>query len=198
MELGKNIKMYRQEARLSQEELADRIYVSRQTISNWENDKSYPDVNSLVLLSEVFQTSLDNLIKGDIEMMREEIRREQEDVKKLNRYGTISGWLMGGCIVLTAPMMILMGKWSVVPLGVFIAASVYFGQKIEKIKKKNDIQTYREVVAFTEGVRLDEIQRQREIGKRPYQKILMAVAAAVVAATVSFVIAYAMLAIINS
>lgn len=95
-------------------------------------------------------------------------------------------------------MMILMGKWSVVPLGVFIAASVYFGQKIEKIKKKNDIQTYREVVAFTEGVRLDEIQRQREIGKRPYQKILMAVAAAVVAATVSFVIAYAMLAIINS
>ena len=47
MELGKQIKMYRQEAHLSQEELANRVYVSRQTISNWENDKSYPDVNSL-------------------------------------------------------------------------------------------------------------------------------------------------------
>ena len=51
MELGKQIRKYRQEAQLSQEELAERIYVSRQTVSNWENDKSYPDVNSLVILS---------------------------------------------------------------------------------------------------------------------------------------------------
>ena len=75
MELGKQIKMYRQEAQLSQEDLADRVYVSRQTISNWENDKSYPDVNSLVLLSEVFHISLDKLIKGDIEMMKSEINK---------------------------------------------------------------------------------------------------------------------------
>ena len=68
MELGKQIKKHRQEVQLSQEKLADRVYVSRQTISNWENDKSYPDVNSLVLLSEIFQISLDNLIKGDIEV----------------------------------------------------------------------------------------------------------------------------------
>ena len=70
MKLGKQIKLHRQEAQLSQEELANRVYVSRQTISNWENDKSYPDVNSLVLLSEIFQTSLDNLIKGDVEVMK--------------------------------------------------------------------------------------------------------------------------------
>ena len=63
--------MYRQEAHLSQDELANRIYVSRQTISNWENDKSYPDVHSLVLLSEIFQISLDKLIKGDIEVMKD-------------------------------------------------------------------------------------------------------------------------------
>ena len=66
MELGKQIKKYRQESQLSQEELANRVYVSRQTISNWENDKSYPDVTSLVLLSEVFQISLDKLIKGGL------------------------------------------------------------------------------------------------------------------------------------
>ncbi len=65
MELGKQIKKHRQEVQLSQEKLADRVYVSRQTISNWENDKSYPDVNSLVLLSEIFHISLDNLIKSD-------------------------------------------------------------------------------------------------------------------------------------
>ena len=75
----------RQEAQLSQEELANRVYVSRQTISNWENDKSYPDVNSLVLLSEIFQTSLDNLIKGDVEVMKDVIQKEE--IEKMNRYG---------------------------------------------------------------------------------------------------------------
>ena len=79
MELGKQIKKHRQEVQLSQEKLADRVYVSRQTISNWENDKSYPDVNSLVLLSEIFQISLDNLIKGDIEVMKDVIQKEEID-----------------------------------------------------------------------------------------------------------------------
>ena len=65
MELSKHIKKYRTEANLSQEELADKIYVSRQTISNWENEKNYPHIKSLVLMSEGFQVSLDNLIKGD-------------------------------------------------------------------------------------------------------------------------------------
>lgn len=63
MELSKQIKKYRTEANLSQEELADKIYVSRQTISNWGNEKNYPDIKSLVLMSEVFQVSLDNLVK---------------------------------------------------------------------------------------------------------------------------------------
>lgn len=71
MELGKQIKKYRNELGLSQDALAEKIYVSRQTISNWENDKNYPDVNSLVLLSEVFKVSIDNLIKGDVEIMKE-------------------------------------------------------------------------------------------------------------------------------
>ena len=44
-------------------ELAYRVYVSRQTISNWENNKNYLDINSNVLLIEVFEISIDNLIK---------------------------------------------------------------------------------------------------------------------------------------
>ena len=89
MELGNQIKKYRSELQISQEQLADRIYVSRQTISNWENEKSYPDVNSLILLSEVFQTSIDKLIKGDIEIMKEKIN--EQEIKKLNYYGNIFG-----------------------------------------------------------------------------------------------------------
>lgn len=83
MELGKQIKKYRTDANLSQEELADKIFVSRQTISNWENDKNYPDIKSLVLMSEVFQVSLDNLIKGDLERMKKKsTHRNMQDSKK--------------------------------------------------------------------------------------------------------------------
>lgn len=84
MELGNQIKHYRIEKGLSQEELAERVYVTRQTISNWENNKNYPDINSIVLLSEIFEISIDNLIKGDLEQMKKEIN--SEEVKKLNFY----------------------------------------------------------------------------------------------------------------
>lgn len=163
------------------------------TFCYWENDKSYPDVNSLVLLSEVFHISLDKLIKGDIEMMKDVINKD--DVLRLNRYGNISGLLMILCVISVAPMFICIGKWSILPLGIIFAAAMYYANKIERIKKDNDIQTYKEIVAFTEGKKLDEIQKQREIGKRPYQKFLIAAAGAVIAALVSFVIAYLIMAI---
>ena len=69
MELAIRLKENRNRIGLSQEEMADRIYVSRQTISNWETDRTYPDVQSLLLLSELFETSIDELVKGDVEIM---------------------------------------------------------------------------------------------------------------------------------
>ena len=48
MELSIQIKKYRTELHLSQEELAEKVYVTRKTISNWENEKSYPDIHSLL------------------------------------------------------------------------------------------------------------------------------------------------------
>lgn len=83
MELSIQIKKYRTELHLSQEELAEKVYVTRQTISNWENEKSYPDIHSLLLLSSLFNVSLDQLIKGDIEKMKE-IISEQEIKKFIN------------------------------------------------------------------------------------------------------------------
>ncbi|WP_448902773.1 helix-turn-helix domain-containing protein [Eubacterium sp.] len=169
MELGKQIKMHRQEAELSQEELANRVYVSRQTISNWENDKSYPDVNSLVLLSEIFQISLDKLIKGDIDIMKSVIQKEE--IEKMNRYGKIYTIMLIATIVSVVPLFMWLGVWAFIPWGSIWAISMYFALKIEKVKKDNDIQTYKEIVAFSEGKFLDDIHKQQEIGKRPYQKI---------------------------
>lgn len=119
MELGKQIKMHRQEAHLSQEELANRVYVSRQTISNWENDKSYPDVNSLVLLSEIFQISLDNLIKGDIEVMKDVIQKEE--IEKMNRYGKSYTIMLIATAVSAVPLFMWLGVWAFIPWGIIWA-----------------------------------------------------------------------------
>ena len=179
MELGKQIKKHRVTAQLSQEELAERIYVSRQTISNWENDKSYPDVNSLVLLSETFQVSLDNLIKGDIDIMKEVIQREE--VVKMKHYGAVYTILITATVVSAVPLFMWLDTWAFIPWGIILAAAMFFAFKVEKVKKDNDVQTYREIVAFSEGKLLDDIQKQREIGKRPYQKILLVIASAAAA-----------------
>ena len=190
MELGKQIKMHRQELHLSQEELANRIYVSRQTVSNWENDKSYPDVNSLVLLSEIFQISLDNLIKGDIEVMKDVIQKEE--IEKMNRYGKTYAIMLIATAVSAVPLFMWLGLWAFIPWGIIWAISLYFAFKVEKVKKDNDVQTYKEIVAFSEGKLLDDIQKQREIGKRPYQKILLVIGSAVVTFAVCVLIGFLM------
>lgn len=195
MELGKQIKMHRQEAHLSQEELANRVYVSRQTISNWENDKSYPDVNSLVLLSEIFQISLDNLIKGDIEVMKDVIQKEE--IEKMNRYGKAYTIMLIATAVSAVPLFMWLGVWAFIPWGIIWAISMYFAFKVEKVKKDNDVQTYKEIVAFSEGKLLDDIHKQREIGKRPYQKILLVIGTALVTFVVCVLIGFLMNIFLN-
>lgn len=195
MELGKHIKKHRQEVQLSQEELAERVYVSRQTISNWENDKSYPDVNSLVLLSETFQISLDNLIKGDIEVMKDVIQKEE--IEKMNRYGKIYTILLIATAVSAVPLFKLLGVWALIPWGIIWGISMYFAYMLEKIKKDNDVQTYKEIVAFSEGQLLDDIQKQREIGKRPYQKILLVIGSGLITFAVCVLIGFLMHVFLN-
>lgn len=190
MELGKQIKKHRQEVQLSQEKLADRVCVSRQTISNWENDKSYPDVNSLVLLSEIFQISLDNLIKGDIEVMKDVIQKEE--IVKMNRYGKIYTIMLIVTVVSAVPLFMWLGVWAFIPWGIIWALSMYFAFQVEKVKKDNDVQTYKEIVAFSEGKLLDDIQKQREIGKRPYQKIFLVIGSALITFVVCVLIGFLM------
>ena len=195
MELGKQIKKHRQEAHLSQEELANRVYVSRQTISNWENDKSYPDVNSLVLLSEIFQISLDKLIKGDIEVMKDVIQKEE--IEKMNRYGKAYTIMLIATAVSAVPLFMWLGVWAFIPWGIIWAISMYFAFKVEKVKKDNDVQTYKEIVAFSEGKLLDDIHKQREIGKRPYQKFFLVIGTALTTFVVCVLIDFLMHIFLN-
>ncbi|MCW6676929.1 helix-turn-helix domain-containing protein [Aerococcaceae bacterium NML160702] len=65
MTFGSYLKQQRELKKYSQQEVAEKLFVTRQTISNWENGKSYPDIDRLIALSELYHVSLDTLIKGE-------------------------------------------------------------------------------------------------------------------------------------
>ena len=182
MELNKQIKKYRTMMSLSQEELAEKVYVTRQTISNWETGKSYPDIHSLLLLSSLFNVSLDQLIKGDLEMMRETVSKKE--TKEFNFYGVIFSVLLLGTIVTVAPLAYFLGIYGIAITFVLFVITMVFAFKVESYKKRNNIQTYKEILAFCNGERLDEIARKQEEAKRPYQDILKVL----ISGTVSFVV----------
>lgn len=187
MELGRRIKEYRSAAQMTQEELAEKMFVSRQTISNWENDKSYPDIHSLLMLGNLFDVSLDILVKGDIEAMKEKI--DENTIKAFNRDSAIFSILLIGMVA--TPLFLL--KWAGV-LGIGIWAvlagiTLYFALRVEKVKKQQDIHTYKEIVAFTNGKKLDGIEKAREEGKRNYQKVILCLVSGIIALAVTMVIA---------
>ncbi len=85
MEIGKKLKETRRKVDLSQEQVVEKLFVSRQTISNWENERSYPDIISIIKLSDLYKISLDELLKGDQKMVEhlEECTNVVESNKKL-------------------------------------------------------------------------------------------------------------------
>ena len=184
MNIGSQIKNYREQLKISQEELADRIFVTRQTISNWENNKNYPDIKSLSLLSFNFNVSVDDLIKGDVEKMKEII--DEKEIKKLNFYSKIL--TICYAILIFIPLFIWLERYAFIPMGIVFIITIFFALKVEKLKKDNDIQTYKEIVAFSEGKKLNMIDKKVEIGKRPYQKILLAVGSAIITMLICFLI----------
>ena len=179
MEIANQIKRLRIEKGLSQDQLAEKIFVSRQTVSNWENEKTYPDIKSLILLSEVFETSLDALIKGDLNEMKKQI--DGQEYAKFLRNSWILTIMFIIMLVTPIPLAHFLGRWGLAVYIAIVAVTMYFAVKIERYKKKYDIQTFKEISAFMDGKSLSEIEKAREEGKRPYQKVLLAVCSALIA-----------------
>jgi len=190
MDIGSRIKKYREEQNISQEELALKIFVSRQTISNWETDKSYPDIKSLIMLSNIFNVSLDNFIKKDIEEMRKII-----DSKKVKEFNVMS------YVFLVEMLVLIISAYPLFKLldfiGFIIWISLYiisFGtaRVIERFKKENNIQTYKEIIAFIDGKKLTYEETQQEIGKRMYQKIILSFVTGIIAFIVCLIMMFIM------
>ena len=112
MEIGKKLKNARVQSGMTQENVAEKINVSRQTISNWENEKSYPDIISVIELSNLYSISLDVLLKGDEKMI--EHLEESTDVVKSNQK-------MIGAIIVNIIVVVML-----ITLNMFIPVNHYF------------------------------------------------------------------------
>ncbi|MRN06662.1 XRE family transcriptional regulator [Lactobacillus sp. 0.1XD8-4] len=86
MEFGNRIKEQRKKLKLTQAEVANQLYITRQTISNWEQGKSYPDLDMLVKISNVYQISIDSLLKED-----KHLKKYLEQGKAYNAFSIFRG-----------------------------------------------------------------------------------------------------------
>lgn len=155
MELPEQIKKHRTTLGISQEALANKIYVSRQTISNWETGRTYPDAQSLLFLSVAFDISVDELIKGNIETMEESIRKADHDLI----------WIYAAEILLTAAAAAALffaldsfvegnatlGLACLLVFAATFTTALGLGFAVKKVQARNDILTYQEILAFCAG-----------------------------------------------
>ena len=169
MEIGGRIRELRAAHAMSQDDLAARVYVSRQTTSSWENSKTYPDVQSLLLLSEIFDATVDSLIKGDVETMTETIDRDVKTMKRLSYVMLVFLLLMIAALIWVG-LQAFAWDWpleQMVPT--FVLALVLWGVAmfaacwVDRIKREHDLITYGEILAYWKG---ETVDRNTERGRR--------------------------------
>ena len=170
MDIGKRIREYRKIYNLSQEQLADKIFVSRQTVSNWENNKTYPDIQIIVSLSILFNVSLDELIREDLEEMKMKISNNKA-TKRANIYSlimicsTILASLSIGLVVALPESKFI---W-IVPVTLFLPA-LWSSFVLEKFKRNNDLKTYKEILAFSQNKDVEVLRKKRDARRTRIEK----------------------------
>ena len=160
MNVGARIKKHREKQHISQDELALKIFVSRQTISNWETNKSYPDIKSLTMLSNIFHVTLDDFIKEDMEEMKRIVSKEKIEKFNIMSYIFLAEMLI---VMFSAyPLFKIEGYIGVIIWVLFFVITFVTAIVIEKFKKNNDIHTYKEIIAFMEN---ETLSYEEEIGR---------------------------------
>lgn len=123
--------------------------------------------------------------------MKEQIQKK--DVERFKRDGTIFGILFLAVAITPIPLVHFLNFIGIAIWVLLFVVAMCYALQIEKQKKSLDIQTYKEILAFSEGKRLDEIEKQQEYGKRPYQKVLLAMGSGLFAMIVSGVMLFLLL-----
>ena len=138
MEISEKLKEARQKSGMTQDQIAEKIMVSRVTVSHWENGKSLPDIVSLISLSDLYGISLDELVKGDSKMT-EKVKKDAKDADNNKRLIGITGILVIAVLLVYGVSMIVGGAfkdfcegaiwWVLIAIG--LAASITYFSQIE-------------------------------------------------------------------
>ena len=137
MEISEKLKEARQKSGMTQEQVAEKIMVSRVTVSHWENGKSLPDIVSLISLSDLYSISLDELVKGDSKMA-EKVKKDAKDANNNKRLIRTTGILVIAVLLVYAISTIVGGAFKDfceaailwVLMGIGVAASMtYLSQR---------------------------------------------------------------------
>lgn len=183
MQIGKQIQIHRQRLGMTQDALAERLFVTRQTISNWENDRHYPDIENLLLLSQLFHLSLDELVKGDVVQMKQKvaISRSNRDAK----------WMLGlmlAGILAVGPSLFLPKYWALVPPGILLGLAFIPALRLESFKRDADVHSYLEILAYLQGKDVTALRQQRDPKRDAWHKAMLGLLFAVVAAVLALLV----------
>ena len=142
MEISERLKQARIQSGMTQEQVAEKVMVSRVTLSHWENGKTLPDIASLISLSDLYQISLDELLKGDPKMT-EKVKKDAKDLN--NRRVLLITAILALIVMLTYTISLFVGgdfkaftqaaaPWLIMGIGVAAPAS-YSSQTQDSSKK---------------------------------------------------------------
>ena len=150
MELARRIKEHRARLGMSQADLARALFVTRQTISNWETSRTYPDAQSLLLMSGLFGVSVDSLLKEDSQEMREALAAGS---RKMNRLGAVMAAFGLACAAWVVVGIAL--DWDTaliaVPAAALFAPAMCAAFLVDKMRHDNQLFAYQSVLAFLAG-----------------------------------------------
>lgn len=146
--ISKNIKKLRAEHNLTQDALAEKIHVTRQAISNWENDKTKPDIEALESLAKAFEVDIEELIYGE----KKEIVISQDKTKEKNRIKIILA-IVGSLFVASGLALVFFGFWQKFPVAlqtVFSVVPMLLGQAfaVYVLLKKKKLVLWRECASL--------------------------------------------------
>ncbi|MDY4041463.1 MAG: helix-turn-helix transcriptional regulator [Collinsella sp.] len=163
MNVGESIAAYRREAGMSQAELARAVLVSRQTVSNWETQKTLPDIESLKRLAATFQVSVDELLGESAPRIREETAGPRQAIFDALAKAAIADafWMLlqlADVVIQTLELdgtVVLGGDsaWRIILLLGLAAAffSMKYAFRIRRIMSDESLENAVQVVAFLEG-----------------------------------------------
>lgn len=177
MELARRIKEHRARLGMSQADLARALFVTRQTISNWETSRTYPDAQSLLLMSGLFGVSVDSLLKEDSQEMREALAAGS---RKMNRLGAVMAAFGLACAAWVVVGIAL--DWDTaliaVPAAALFAPAMCAAFLVDKTRHDNQLFAYQSVQAFLAGEdpdvsnRYNQRAREHWVARRVAQTVL--------------------------